>query len=85
MRRVEGRWRDVQVEDFVKDLNGKMWRVDRWDMVVATLTDKDGKQTKVRPDPHSTVTYYKRTMADAVRLVEKRLGGVVIEEIRTEA
>lgn len=84
MKRIEGRWDNVSVEDFVEDKTGKMWRVDRWDHVIATLTDADGKQTKVRPDPLAEVTYYRRTMKDAVRLVERELGGVIIEEIRED-
>lgn len=84
MRKHEGRWQDVKAEDYVVDKNGKLWRVDRWDHVAARITDKDGQTATVRPGPLTEVTYYRRTMTDAVKTVEKILGGVVIEEIRTE-
>jgi len=84
MKKVTGRWESVQVEDFVEDKDGKAWRVDRWDHVAAALTDKDGRRATVRPDPLSEVTIYRRTMKDAVRLVERELGGVIIEEIRED-
>ena len=38
MRTVDGRWADVQPGDYVKDQNGKWWKVLNWDHVAARLT-----------------------------------------------
>lgn len=83
MKKTEGRWADVKPGDFVEDKTGKMWKVLKWDHVQARLQDKDGQTATARPPAYSPVTYYTRTMKDAVSVVERILGGVVIEERNT--
>ena len=83
MKKTEARWIDVEVNDFVEDKTGKMWKVLGWDHVQAALQDADGQTARVRPSPYAEVVCYKRTMKDAVRVVESVLGGVVIEERNT--
>ena len=80
MRKNEGRWVDVRPENFVLDATGKMWKVLTWDHIAAVTQDKDGKKVRVRPDPYSEVTYYTRTINDAVKVITEVLGGTVIEE-----
>lgn len=84
MRTVDGRWVDVKPNDYVKDQNGKWWKILAWDHVQATLVDADGKQAKARPGAYEPVTRMERTMSDAVKVVESVLGGTVIEERITE-
>lgn len=84
MRTVDGRWVDVEPNNFVQDSNGKWWKVLAWDHVAAKLEDKDGKQATVRPQAYGKVTRMERTMSDAVKVVESVLGGTVIEERITE-
>lgn len=83
MKKREGRWADVQPENFVRDKTGKMWKVLKWDHIQATLQDADGKIVKTKPGPYTEVTYFTRTMRDAVSVVERMLGGVIIEERNT--
>lgn len=84
MKKMQGRWSDVRAEDYVADREGELWRVDRWDHVAANLTNKTGETKTIRPDALGRVVFYRRTMKDAVALVEQKLGGVMIEEIRTD-
>lgn len=83
MKRRSGWWVDVKTGDYVIDKNGKTWKVVRWDHVQATLKDQDGKTVKTKPRPYSEVTYMTRTMNDAVSVIERMLGGVIIEERNT--
>lgn len=83
MKKREGRWVDVKEGDYVIDKDGHTWKVLKWDHVQATLKDRDGKTAKAKPRPYSEVTYLTRTMKDAVLVVERMLGGVVIEERNT--
>lgn len=83
MRTVDGRWADVQPGDYVKDQNGKWWKVLNWDHVAARLIDAESKTATIRPAVYSTVTMMKRTMSDAIKVVESVLGGTVIEERTT--
>ena len=83
MKKTEARWVDVEPNDFVEDKTGKMWKVLGWDHVQATLQDAEGQTARVRPSPYAEVICYKRTMKDAVRVVESVLGGVIIEERNT--
>ena len=84
MIRKESRWSDVSAGDYVKDRTGKMWRVVRWDHIVATLEDADGRRVKTRPDPYAEVEHFIRSMKDAVELVQRVLGGEVITTERNQ-
>lgn len=84
MIKREGRWVDVKPTDFVRDKTGKMWKVLKWDHIRATLEDTDGKTVTTKPAPYAEVEFYSRTMKDAVSVVERILGGVVIEERKTQ-
>lgn len=79
MIRKESRWADVSPGDYVRDKTGKMWRVIQWDHIVATLEDATGKRVKARPEPYAKVEHFVRSMKDAVELVQRVLGGEVIE------
>lgn len=78
MIRREGRWIDVQPNDYVEDKNGEMWRVTRWDHIEAGLLGKDGRTGKVRPDPYQPVILYRPTVKDAVSVVQRIIGGEII-------
>lgn len=80
MLKREGRWVDVHPGNYVKDLNGKTWRVERWSGSTAKLRASDGSQATAHPDPYSKVTILSISMEDAVSVVADKLGGVVIEE-----
>lgn len=83
MKARRASWTDVQPGDYVKDLNGKTWKVQHWDHVRAILQDRDGKTSRVSPRPHSPVTILSVSAEEAVSLIAEKLGGVVIEDERT--
>lgn len=84
MERRDGRWRDVEPGNYVRDKDGKVWRVDRWNHSTAHITDKDGRRATVRPNPYNKVQILTPTMEETVSVVERILGGVVISDERTD-
>lgn len=84
MKRRQGRWRDVEPGTYVKDKNGKSWYVLQWNHRKAVIRDRDGRTATVTPNPYDEVTMLVMTMEDAVKVVERKLGGVVITDERTD-
>lgn len=86
MRRIQGRWADVQSGHYVEDLTGKLWKVTYWDHIAARLLDGDGVTTAVRPPPYSPVTYCVRTVSDAVRAIRETFPGAeIVHDTKGEA
>ena len=83
MERRDGRWRDVEPGNYVRDQTGKVWRVDSWNHSTAHITDRGGRRATARPNPYDKVQILTPTMEEAVSVVERILGGVVISDERT--
>lgn len=75
----DGTWGDVRAGHYVKDSNGKTWRVDG-DLLEIEMTDKDGKKGRVmRPPTDKPVTILVPTRAEAVATVELTLDGTEVQ------
>lgn len=76
-----GHWYRVHQGMYIRDLNGKTWRVDALSDRSVTLADRDGKHvTMDRPRAGKEVTIVEPTEADALKTVQELLEAVVIEE-----
>lgn len=76
-----GIWRDVHVGSYVKDANGKTWKVTdlRFDDETVRLVDAAGKAGKIPwPAEKHPVTILEPSMTDAVALLQDKLGAEVI-------
>lgn len=83
MKLTQGRWRDVEPGNYVRDARGRTWHVMTWNHSTATIRDREGIQRTVTPSPYDAVEILTPTMNEAVSVVERMLGGTVIADERT--
>lgn len=77
-----GTWQEVKRYGYIKDKNGKTWRVVSLAPSLVVLVDRTGKRATVdRPRPFHPVTIVEPTEADAVKTVQEILEAVAIEEV----
>ena len=77
-----GHWYRVKFGMYIRDLNGKTWRIDDLGDRTVTLADRDGKHvTMDRPRAGKEVIIVEPTEADALKTVQELLEAVVIEEV----
>jgi hypothetical protein len=75
MEATRGSWADVEEHVFIRDLNGKMWRVERASEARVRLIDRDGKRVDMlRPPPDREVTLIQPTIEEAKFTLAKALG-----------
>ena len=53
MEETRGTWGELQSYSYIKDRNGKTWRVDKLSADRVRLVDRDGTEVDVQRPPHS--------------------------------
>lgn len=79
MEATRGSWADVEDDVYIKDLNGKTWRVARATDKRVRLIGRDGKTVDLlRPPGSREVTFMVPTEGDARYTLAKALGARVL-------
>jgi hypothetical protein len=79
MEATRGSWADVEDNVYIKDLNGKLWRVLRSTDIRVRLVDRDQKVVDLlRPPGEREVTIMVPTEEDARYTLAKALGARVL-------
>lgn len=75
MEATRGSWADVEEHVYIRDLNGKTWRVERASDRRVRLIDRDGKRVDMlRPPDSKEVTLIAPTAEEARYTLAKALG-----------
>jgi hypothetical protein len=79
VRPQRGVWSDLMVGSYLKDANGKTWKVIAERELHLQIQDRDGNKAHLQPRPPSTpVTILVATEGEAVAALQDRLGAAAI-------
>lgn len=79
MEATRGSWADVEDRSYIKDLNGKTWRVEKSTETRVRLVDVDDTRVDIlRPPGDREVTILQPTEAEARYTLAKSLGARVL-------
>jgi hypothetical protein len=79
MRETRGVWAEVQTHSYIKDRNGKTWRVDKISSNRVRLVDRDGKQVDIaRPPAGREVDLFEPTEEEARYTLASALGARIL-------
>jgi hypothetical protein len=78
----ETQWYRVKQGGYVRDLNGRTWKVHEITRDTVVLVDRERRTRRIdRPAASKPVTILEPTLEDATKTLQELLEAVVIEEV----